>query len=316
MRVLVTGGSGFIGTELVRALLGAGHHVRIFDKEPSLEFDDIVVRGDVRNFDQLVRAVSGTQAVYHLAAEHSDDLSPTSLYYDVNVGGARNLARAAVAEQVSRVVFTSTVAVYGLKGGGLEDDQPTAPFDDYGKSKLEAEQVLIDWAEAAPDRSLVVVRPTVVFGEGNRGNVYNLMRQIAAKKFVMVGDGMNRKSVCYVGNLVPFLVRLLEADCGVSITNYVDKPDLTMRDFVRLVRTELGVHDQPLVRIPYWMGLLGGYAFDLVSLITGRRFAISSIRIKKFCANTEFGMRSTGLGFEPPFSVQEGLRRMVEDLEL
>ena len=316
MRVLVTGGSGFIGTRLVGALLEAGNEVRIFDLRPSPRFDDLVVRGDVRHFDQLASAVKGMHMVYHLAAEHRDDVRPSSLYHDVNVGGAENLARAAEAAGVPRLVFTSTVAVYGLDEGEAAEDTPTAPFNDYGRSKLSAEHALISWANADSARSVTVVRPTVVFGEGNHGNVYNLMRQIAKGRFVMVGTGTNRKSVCYVGNLVAFLLRLLDGEAGARIMNYADKPDLTMHEFVALVREELGANHRPLPRVPYWAGLLSGYAFDALSAVTGRRYPVSSIRIRKFCSSTAIAMQSPGVRFDPPYTLHEGLRRMVQSLEL
>jgi nucleoside-diphosphate-sugar epimerase len=313
MNVLVTGGSGFIGTPLVGALLEAGHQVRIFDHEPSPKFESLVQRDHLLNYDGLAVASVGVDAVFHLAAEHRDDVRPKSRYYDVNVEGTQNVVRAAEAAGVKRIVFTSTVAVYGLDQGVAAESTPTNPFNDYGRSKLEAEAVLIRWAEAAPDRSLVIVRPTVVFGEGNRGNVYTLIHQIASRKFVMIGDGSNHKSVCYVGNLVPFLVQLLDAKAGVHITNYVDKPDLTMQEFVKMVRAELGARKR-LVRIPYWAGMAGGYAFDTLSRVTGRRFPISSIRIKKFCANTQVAMEKRDSAFVPPFTVQQGLQRMIRSL--
>ena len=312
MKVLVTGGSGFIGTPLVGALLEAGHQVRIFDHQPSPKYDDLVHRDHLLNHDGLVAAAADVDAVVHLAAEHRDDVRPKSRYYDVNVEGTRNVVRAAEAAGVKRIVFTSTVAVYGLDRGVAAESTPTNPFNDYGQSKLEAEGVVIRWAQSAPDRSLVIVRPTVVFGEGNRGNVFTLIDQIASRKFVMIGDGANRKSVCYVGNLVPFLVGTLNAKPGIEITNYVDKPDLTMREFVGLVREELGTRKR-LVRIPFWAGLVGGYAFDALSRVTGRRFPISSIRIKKFCANTQVAMERDS-AFKPPFTVEQGLQRMVQSV--
>ena len=77
-------------------------------------------------------------------------------------------------------------------------------------------------------RSLVIVRPTVVFGEGNRGNVYNLLRQIASRRFLMFGDGRNKKSMAYVENVAAFIEYSLSFKKGVHIYNYIDKPDFDM----------------------------------------------------------------------------------------
>jgi nucleoside-diphosphate-sugar epimerase len=87
---------------------------------------------------------------------------------------------------------------------------------------------------------LAIVRPTVVFGEGNRGNVYILMQQVALGKFLMVGSGKNFKSMAYVGNVVSFIFHTLSLGPGVHIFNYVDGPDLSTKDLIEHVRQGLG----------------------------------------------------------------------------
>jgi nucleoside-diphosphate-sugar epimerase len=309
---MVTGGSGFIGTALVDALLRAGHEARIYDIRPSDAFESHATRGDVRDVRRLTESMQGVDLVFHLAAEHRDDVRPVSLYYDVNVQGARNVVEAAEACGVDRIVFTSTVAVYGLEAGEANETTPTAPFNDYGRSKLQSEQVFQEWAARDANRTLAIVRPTVVFGENNRGNVFTLIDQIRRGRFVMVGDGSNRKSMCYVGNLVPFLCRWLTVD-GVSVTNYVDKPDLTAGELVRLIRAELGI-DGRLPALPLWLGMAGGTAFDALALATRRRFPISRVRVKKFAASTQVSMRESPSDFVPPFTLAQGIRRMIDSL--
>jgi nucleoside-diphosphate-sugar epimerase len=158
------------------------------------------------------------------------------------------------------------------------------PFNDYGKSKLQAEQIFSKWSESQKDRTLSIVRPTVVFGEGNRGNVYNLMKQVAENRFIMVGSGQNRKSIAYVGNLVEYIVSII-GDSESSIVNYADKPDLTMEALIALTNKSLHKKGRRL-HIPYWIGLTGGYLLDLISFVSRKKFPISAIRIKKFCSNS------------------------------
>ena len=87
--------------------------------------------------------------------------------------------------------------------------------------------------------SLIIVRPTVIFGEGNRGNVFNLLNQIASGNFIMVGKGENKKSMAYIGNVVAFLEACLISENKYTLINYVGTPDLTMNELVTLVRQKL-----------------------------------------------------------------------------
>jgi len=100
--------------------------------------------------------------------------------------------------------------------------------------------------------------PVVIFGENNKGNVYNLISQIASNKFMMVGQGKNCKSMGYIGNIVEFLIRALDFGSGIHLFNYADKPDMTVKELVETVRSELGIADKPLMKLPYSIGMAGG----------------------------------------------------------
>lgn len=311
--VLVVGGSGFIGTHLTTRLLALGHRVAIFDKAPSAAHPQLVTIGDVRDARALVAAAAGHDCIISLAAEHRDDVRPAARYFEVNVGGARNLINAAAESGVARLIFLSTVAVYGLDQPCADESAPIKPFNDYACSKAEAEKVYSRWAAAEPARSLLILRPVVVFGEGNRGNVYNLIQQIHRGRFVMIGAGRNRKSMAYVGNLVEFISQRLDATPGCELFNYSDPPDQTMRDFVALICTlqKLPVSARS---IPYSLGLAAGYAGDVLALLLRRPLAISSVRVRKFCTNTRVSSaRLDATGFARPFTLDQGLARMIAD---
>ena len=101
---------------------------------------------------------------------------------------------------INKIVFTSTVAVYGFAKPGTDESGVINPFNEYGQQnlKLKKNLVAIFW-----NNSLIIVRPTVIFGEGNRGNVFNLLNQIYSGQFLMVGNGRNKKSMAYVEILLP-----------------------------------------------------------------------------------------------------------------
>lgn len=309
----VIGGSGFIGTRLVRRLkINQDSCIQIVDKAPSKAFPDLATLADVRAVDQLRNSISENSVIVNLAAEHRDDVLPLSLYDDVNLGGAQNICEVAREKAVSTIIFTSSVAVYGFAPLGTDESGVIAPFNDYGRTKFEAEQIYRAWQSEAPsERALVIIRPTVVFGEQNRGNVYNLLRQIASGKFVMVGDGQNRKSMAYVENVAAFIEYSMTFKPGVHIFNYIDKPDFTMNALVSRVNRILGRSDKVGFRLPYAVGLAIGKCFDLAAKLAGKRFAISAIRVKKFCANSVYKTAIAETGFVPPVPLEQALEQTI-----
>jgi nucleoside-diphosphate-sugar epimerase len=311
LSTIIFGGSGFIGSRLACRFANSGKIFEIVDKSPSFFFPDRVVTADVR--ESLTPFFSwAPDAFVNLAAEHRDDVQPLSLYDEVNVDGARNVCDLARAKGVYKIIFTSSVAVYGFAPLGTGESGAIAPFNDYGRTKWEAEQVYKQWqAEDSQNRTLVIVRPTVVFGERNRGNVFNLLRQIASGKFLMVGDGLNRKSMAYVENVAAFLEYSMDFKPGVHIYNYIDKPDFTMNTLVAHVNNLLGRSSGIKFRLPFYLGLLIGSSFDLVAKITGKKFPISAIRVKKFCANSVYESAIESTGFIPPAPLMDAIEKTV-----
>jgi nucleoside-diphosphate-sugar epimerase len=313
MLVDLIGGSGFIGTRFVQRLKSQSKFkINIIDKATSSTFPDLVSSADIRSVDQLRKSISQNSVIVHLAAEHRDDVSDLNLYEDVNVGGAKNICIVASEKAVNKIVFTSSVAVYGFAPIGTNETGKVAPFNKYGQTKYQAELVFKAWqAEHPSKRALIIIRPTVVFGERNRGNVFNLLRQIASGKFVMVGDGLNRKSMAYVENVAAFLEYSLDFKPGVHIYNYIDKPDFTMNTLVAHVNRLLGRSAEIKFRLPSSLGLLIGSCFDLISKITSKKFPISAIRVKKFCANSVYESAIDSTGFIPPVPLMEAIEKTV-----
>lgn len=313
MRVDVIGGSGFIGTRLCKRLQRRSDvQFRIIDKAASAAFDATAI-ADVRSHEQLQNSIRAGGVIVNLAAEHRDDVRPSSLYYDVNVQGARNICEVAREKDTRTIVFTSTVAVYGFAPVGTSESGVIAPFNEYGRTKHQAELVLQDWQAEAPDRrTLVIVRPTVVFGEQNRGNVFNLFRQIATGRFFMVGGGENRKSLAYVENVAAFIEWTLSLPPGVHVFNYADKPDFAMNDLVCLVKAALGRSGVVGPRVPFPLALLLGRCFDLLSLISGVRFPVSSVRVRKFCSNSVYESSVPNTGFDPPVPLKSAVIQTIK----
>lgn len=305
MKIAITGGNGFIGKRLISLLQSDGHEVVSIDTNSETPLD-------ITDKQALIKACEGCTSIIHLAAEHRDDVFPRSRYYDVNVKGTQNVIEAANAHNIAQIIFTSTFAIYGLNTGMPNEDSNPQPFNDYGKSKLEAEHHLKDWSAEDPKRSLCILRPVVVFGESNRGNVYTLINQIQSGKFLMIGNGKNRKSMAYVGNVAGFLRHCLQLEAGMHVYNYADKPDLDMTTLTDHIYQKLG-KKKSNVAIPYGLGLVAGYGFDVLARVTGKTLPISSIRVRKFCADTTCeAERFKITGFASQYTLQDGIDRMIE----
>jgi len=308
--ITIIGGSGFVGSRLI-SKLELKECINL-DKNQSPFFSEITFIGDIR-FSSQIKFDIKTKTIVLLAAEHRDDVSPTSLYYDVNVKGTNNVLDKMDDLGIKNLIFTSSVAVYGLNKNNPDENYLLDPFNHYGKSKMQAEQVIKEWYDKDPEgKSITIIRPTVIFGERNRGNVYNLLKQISSGKFLMIGKGENKKSMAYVGNVVAFIKNRIEKqELGFHVFNYVDKPDYSMNALVSIIENKMKL-TIPKIKIPFWLGMIGGYSFDLFSFVTNKKISVSSVRVKKFCATTQFDATKAQKSFEPPFLLKVGLDRTLE----
>jgi nucleoside-diphosphate-sugar epimerase len=308
--VAIVGGAGFVGSRLTARFRKRDVFSNKYDIDLSNDLDRSIYLDveDVDSLDQL----SGVGTIINLAAVHRDDVSPLSRYDDVNVQGAKNVCEAACKHGVHKIIFTSSVAIYGFAPAETDESGEPNYFNDYGRTKYLAEQVYKAWQLEDPEsRTLVIVRPTVIFGEGNRGNVYNLLRQIASRRFLMFGNGTNRKSMAYVENVVAFIEYSLSLKPGLHIYNYIDKPDFDMNTLISGTRKTLFGKGNVGLRLPGFIGLALGYVADLAAIIIRRPLPVSSIRVKKFMGTTQFASSVSDTGFVAPVSLEDGLARTL-----
>ena len=314
-RLCVLGSAGFIGRRLVE-------RVRLANPQFHIVTDDLAPHPgspdhhlcDITSVDLLSGpiATGALDAIINLAAEHRDDVFPMSRYYEVNVGGAENVCALARKTGARQIIFTSSVAVYGFAPPGTGEDGAINPFHEYGRTKALAENVYRAWQSEAPGaRSLVIIRPTVVFGPGNRGNVYRLLKQISSGLFAMIGDGRNVKSMAYVENVAAFITHALNFGVGLHVYNYVDKPDLSMGELVAKVRIALRGQVGGYVTISRPLGQMLGSLADVAAAVLRRPLPVSALRVEKFCATTQFSTAAAVTGFSPPFTLEEGLRETL-----
>ena len=308
-KIAVIGGSGFVGKYLSTLLDKYSIDYDIFDLNQKdtkpikyLDVTDITTLNSIEGYDLII----------NLAAEHKDNIEPKTRYDEVNVEGARNVCIAAERFNIKHIIFTSSVAVYGFVDENTDEKGDINYFNDYGRTKFQAENVYRDWfSKKSQEKNLTIIRPTVIFGKENRGNVYNLMKQIASKRFLMIGDGKNMKSMAYVENVAEFLLYALNFKEGYHLYNYVDKPDLNMNELVRIIRKKLFKKNSAGIRIPSFLGYLVGIISDFVLGVFKIDSPISRIRIKKFISSTQFDTSLKETGFIPQKNLTEALNETL-----
>jgi len=314
MRILVCGNSGFIGMHLVEGLASAGHSVVGLDLvEPQHRGGlERFALGDIQSRDDLLSVLDGVECVINLAAKHHDFGISEAEFFQTNEGGSRNILDCMGERCIRRYVFFSSVAVYGESDEALDEEACPRPRTPYGASKLAAEEVARNWASVDPGRSVVILRPCLVFGERNTANMFSLIHAIDKGLFVRFGRGQARKSMCYVRNVVDATLWCLSRMTpGVELFNYVDKEDLTVRECVSIIADALG-RRPPRVGMPLWLGIGVGRLFDLFGALLGKNLRISAARVKKLATSSRFeASRIKGCGFTPRYSIEEGIRNMV-----
>ncbi len=316
MKITIIGSSGFIGRFLVKKLVENNHQLNGLDTNPAVpelapKYNHIT--GDYLVSADVNKSCEDTDLVISLAAKHHDFGITREEYFRVNQGGTINLLRCMAQQNIKKLIFFSSVAVYGTQTEPTTEQSPLIPDTDYGKSKLAAENEILKWTEEDKSRCAIIIRPTVIFGPENYGNVYNLIDKIYKKRFIFVGDGTNIKSVAYVENLVDATVFLMEhLKPGVQVFNYSDEPQMTTAEIVKII-TEFMPHSIPKFKIPLSLAVSMGSIFDIMAKLTGYNFPITAKRMKKF--NTPTFHKSDKirqLGFQQKISIREGFKKMVE----
>jgi len=320
MNIGITGGSGFIGQYFIERLekLSDCDNLKIIDiAKPVFSGNFSFIHGDIRDKSKIEDFCKGLDCVIHLAAAHHDFGITDEEYFDVNQKGTQILLEAMTNHGIDKLIFYSTVAVYGTKNLPANENTPPEPESPYGLSKLAAEKIILEWTNGQHTRKGIIIRPTVVIGARNLANMYFLIDQIYKNRYLFhFGKGTNIKSIAYVKNLVDFsLFLLFERISQIKqhvIFNYVDYPQLSFRDTVSIIHEEMG-KPEPRLRIPLGLALSISKIFDMVIMFTGKNLPISSARLRKTASQTQFEtIRIPDLQYQPGWNIVQGLREMVK----
>ncbi len=247
MNILVTGGTGFIGSHLTEELMQKGHTVysmvRTPEKRTYIEQKGaILVHCDLSDKNAIARIMEDIEVVYHLASLRGEGRGSSKGYWETNVEGTRNLLDAACKENIKRFVYCSTVGVTGwvTRLPGTEDHQYN-PQGVYHKTKYEAEKLSLEYHEknGVP---VTVIRPVITYGPRDDGMIYKLAKLINDGRFYTIGSGENRLHLLYIKNLVYAFKLLLEKPNSIGETYIIADPQpLTVNQLTLMISKNLRV---------------------------------------------------------------------------
>ena len=304
---LVTGGNGFVGCHVVRALLARGDRVRVLARENAdlsalVGLTVEIVRGDLRHFDSVERAVKGCDEVYHVAADYRLWLTDPAPMYATNVGGSEHVIRAAASAGVSRIVHTSTVGALGIPHGGAgREDTPSslaAMTGHYKRSKYMAEQAALEAARAGAP--VVIVNPSTPIGALD-------FKPTPTGRIIV--DFLNRRMPAYVEtglNIVDVedVARghLLAAERGRIGEKYIlGGENLTLKEFLGRLAMLSGL-PAPKMRIPYAVAFgyaLGAEAFARTVTRRAPRASLTEVRMARKRMFFDSSKARAELGYAP-----------------
>jgi len=341
MKVLVTGGAGFIGSHLVDLLVDKGCKVRVLirkgkihpayknDKSPEIlnhikKMGVEIVEGNLLDKKSLEKATKGMDKVYHLAAiAHEYEGLPEKIYFDVNATGTKNLLDACLKNNVGRVVCTSSIEATGPSVDGKPVNEKTKPNPVcvYGKSKLECEKICKEYYKKY-DLPVTIVRPPMIYGDRNALHE-RFFRNVKRGVFPIFGSGKTLFEFCYVKNQAYGMYLAGEKKRAIGETYFISEGSYKVKDVVKTAADVMGI-DLKIVTIPKSIGYVIGLTGEILSTVlpfppfkvkeTGRPYVsrrtvwwtTNSIYI---CDNSKSRKE---LGYKPLYSLREGLERTIK----
>jgi len=341
MKILVTGGAGFIGSHLVDLLKERNHDVRILvrkgeihpaykkDINPEIlehvkKMDVEIFHGNLLDKKSLEKACKGVDIVYHLAAiAHEYKGLPINIYYDVNVHGTRNLLNICLKNNVKRFVYVSSIEACGpsIDGNPVTEKTELHPVCLYGKSKLGGEVISLYYYKKF-GLPVTVVRPPMIYGDRNPLLV-RFFRRIKSGIFPIFGSGETSFEFCYVKNQAYGIYLAGKKKEAEGETYFISEGSYKIKDVVKATGEVMGI-DLKIINLPKHIGYLIGLSFEIFNKLlpfhpfrvrgTGRpyisRRTISWTTNNMYICDNSKAKRE--LDFKPLFSLKEGLKKTIK----
>lgn len=311
MRILITGGTGFLGKLLAKEAVKRGAEVAVFSRNPDEELARLGIKevtGDIMGREQLKKAFAGYDVVYHLAAE-LDESSPD--LWNMNVEGTRNVISACRAARIKRLIFTSSIGVLGESSEPLTEEPSYAPETAYEKTKAAAEQLVM--SSGVP---YTIARITIVYGP-NR--FWSKIFEAAKKEYPIIGSGNNYWHLVYVEDVVNALILMLRPAAKNQIYNIADAEAHTYNEVYYTISRVLEI-PAPEKHIPVWLAKFGALLYEIKCKIQGKKPSVTMMRssISRLTRNRIVSIEKAKreLGYSPKYTLEEGMRKTREGMKI
>jgi nucleoside-diphosphate-sugar epimerase len=318
-RILVTGGTGFVGRALVAALAQAGCTGWVSTRGQPSEAQTLptgwlpVHRRKVLEGEEVITPtmIIHLEVKQHVLQPTAKDLAE---FEQVNIKGTQAWLEWAAQRQIRQFLFFSTIkAVEPIQPGPVTETTPVRPgTTPYGRSKWDAERSVKTWAHADTGRSALILRPAVVYGPGNEGNIAAMVQGIARGRFALIGANANRKALVSLKNLTAAIIHLAgQMKPGCSTYFLTDKECASVQEIAKIISTLL--KGRRLPQIPEFLARILAEAGEIFGRLTGKPFPINRSRLRALVEETDFRCEALlKTDFQHPQSLHEGLREMVE----
>jgi UDP-glucose 4-epimerase len=294
MRILVTGGNGFVGSLLVAALTQKGHSVTVFS-------------GDIRNTADCEKNVKRAQVVYHLAAIL--DESKKREMEEVNVQGTSNVLEAAIQEGVQQFIHVSSVGVMGSCNGAANEECSLCPLTHYEKTKADGEMLVWNAQEAIP---ITIIRPAAIFSAQSE---WKIIVDLVKAGFPIVGDGKNTFQIVNVHDLISALLFVLQNPDAMGERFIVaEETGKTLENIYSMIQKELEV-EKPVKKIGVLQATILIWVHGIISRLKRKKPKLLPAYISRGTKNREYSIaKMKGIGWMPQHTTHQTIREMVNEL--
>jgi GlcNAc-P-P-Und epimerase len=316
MNILITGSNGYVGSHLMYFLEEKGFQVLGIDNSTlcNIQAHSQTLIGDIRNKEDLQKFVNkNIDIIIHCAADKHDYGISAESYFSNNEYGTEVLAEFASENEINKIIYYSTVSVYGHQSKSCDESAEYLSNTVYGDSKFAGEKVLWKWQGKGTQRSLITLRPSVIYGKYNYANMYNLINQMHKFPWFMVSDGSHIKSMVALKNMIDITYFMLDKfNPGIQNYNCIDKPYLTVKQLMQIIAQNKGF-SMPKVYIPLNIAISIGKAFDLLGKVLHKDLPINSDRMSKFGTPTDYlAEKIRDFGYVQNYSIEDIFKETCE----